>query len=299
MARSRNIKPGFFLNDKLAECEPLARLLFAGLWCIADREGRLEDRPKRIKAEILPYDDCDVDQLLNQLAERGFIIRYEVDGSRYIQVTNFSKHQNPHVREAASTLPPPPGNELAPEKNHTSTGKAPEKHDKDPADSLKLIPDSRTRCTDSRATRSGTGGGSDINNDNGDGLKKIYDAFSQNIHPITPFEAESLAGWLDDGMQPDVIIWAIRQAVMQGKRTAKYIDAIIRNLHAEGITTAAAAEARERERANEKMQGPGRVREPTRLSPEEKERIAELNRQLSEALNINRAFEEEVPPWEQ
>ena len=60
MARSRNIKPGFFLNDDLAECEPLARLLFAGLWCIADREGRLEDRPKRIKIEVLPYDNCDV-----------------------------------------------------------------------------------------------------------------------------------------------------------------------------------------------------------------------------------------------
>jgi len=48
MARSRNIKPGFFRNEMLAECSPLARLLFAGLWCLADRFGRLEDRPKRI-----------------------------------------------------------------------------------------------------------------------------------------------------------------------------------------------------------------------------------------------------------
>ena len=95
MARSRNIKPGFFLNDQLAEIEPLGRLLFAGLWCIADREGRLEDRPRRIKAEVLPYDNCDVDELLNQLAGRGFIVRYEVDGEGYIQVVNFIKHQNP------------------------------------------------------------------------------------------------------------------------------------------------------------------------------------------------------------
>ena len=50
MARARNIKPGFFANENLAECDPLARLLFAGLWCLADREGRLEDRPKRIAA---------------------------------------------------------------------------------------------------------------------------------------------------------------------------------------------------------------------------------------------------------
>jgi len=36
----------------------LARLLYPGLWMLADREGRLEDRPLRIKAEILPYDTC-------------------------------------------------------------------------------------------------------------------------------------------------------------------------------------------------------------------------------------------------
>lgn len=50
MAGARNIKPGFFTNDVLAACDQLARLLFAGLWTVADRAGRLEDRPKRIKA---------------------------------------------------------------------------------------------------------------------------------------------------------------------------------------------------------------------------------------------------------
>ena len=97
------------MNDQLAEIEPLGRLLFAGLWCIADREGRLEDRPKRIKAEVLPYDDCDVDDLLNKLAEREFIIRYEVNGEKYIQVVNFIKHQNPHYKEVPSEIPAPEG----------------------------------------------------------------------------------------------------------------------------------------------------------------------------------------------
>lgn len=142
MARSRNIKPGFFLNDDLAECDPLARLLFAGLWCIADREGRLEDRPKRIKAEVLPYDNCDAGQLLNQLVKHGFILRYEADGNQYIQITNFSKHQNPHVKEAESIIPPPPGSEPAPYKHHTSTVQEPEPHNSFPADSLNPYTDS-------------------------------------------------------------------------------------------------------------------------------------------------------------
>ena len=142
MARSRNIKPGFFLNDDLAECEPLARLLFAGLWCIADREGRLEDRPKRIKAEVLPYDNCDADQLLNQLVKHKFILRYQVDGGQYIQIINFKKHQNPHVKEAPSIIPPPPEQDIAPNEHHTSTVQEPEQNNSFPADSLNLIPDS-------------------------------------------------------------------------------------------------------------------------------------------------------------
>ena len=107
MARSRNIKPTFFSNEYLGELDPLARLLFAGLWCQADREGRLQDRPKRLKIDVLPYDDCDVDQLLDSLAESkgDFIKRYTVDGNKYIQINNFSKHQNPHKKEAASIIP--------------------------------------------------------------------------------------------------------------------------------------------------------------------------------------------------
>ena len=105
MARSRNLKPGFFTNDLLAEVPPLGRLLFAGLWTLADREGRLEDRPKRIKAQLFPYDDCDVDALLEELAKRRFIQRYEVDGLRLLQVTTWHRHQNPHIKEPASTLP--------------------------------------------------------------------------------------------------------------------------------------------------------------------------------------------------
>ena len=105
MARSRNIKPGFFTNDVLGELPALTRLLFAGIWTICDREGRLEDRPKKIRAEILPYDQCDADEMLLTLDRAGFIKRYEADGKSVIQVLAWSLHQNPHMKEAPSTLP--------------------------------------------------------------------------------------------------------------------------------------------------------------------------------------------------
>lgn len=106
MARSRNIKPSIMDNEELAELGALHRLLFIYLWMLADREGRLEDRPKRIAAQALPYDRAaDVDAMLNELQASGFVSRYKADGVAVIQVLAFAKHQTPHVREAASSLP--------------------------------------------------------------------------------------------------------------------------------------------------------------------------------------------------
>lgn len=164
------------MNDELAEIDPLGRLLFAGLWTIADREGRLFDRPKKIKAEVLPYDNCDMDKLLQNLNDYGFILRYEIDGTKYIQITNWVKHQNPHVKESASTIPAPyknntntvkvqtltannnreknqefqePSKINSSNKHHASTVQEPEEHSTSPADSLNLIPDSLNRKPDS------------------------------------------------------------------------------------------------------------------------------------------------------
>ena len=107
MARTRNIKPSFFTNEVLAECNPLARLLFAGLWTQADRDGRLEDRPRRLQAQLLPYDDCDVDELLDELQARGFIARYSVRGSKFIEIPTFRRHQSPHKDEQSNCFPSP------------------------------------------------------------------------------------------------------------------------------------------------------------------------------------------------
>lgn len=107
MARARSLKPGFFINDELAKVPALGRLLFAGLWCIADRKGRLEDRPSKIRAQTLPYDNVDCDELLNVLAAHDFIERYQRDGKAFIQIKKFEQHQNPHVKEAESTIPAP------------------------------------------------------------------------------------------------------------------------------------------------------------------------------------------------
>lgn len=105
MARARNIKPGFFTNEDLVEFDFATRLLFIGLWTVADREGRLQDRPKKIKIDVFPADNLDVDAMLSTLHNGGFINRYEVNGAKFIQITNWNKHQNPHHTEKASDIP--------------------------------------------------------------------------------------------------------------------------------------------------------------------------------------------------
>ena len=74
---------------------------------MADRSGRMEDRPKRIKAELLAYDAIEVEPLLDELVRHGHIIRYSDDEGRYIQIINFVRHQTPHHTEKPSVITEP------------------------------------------------------------------------------------------------------------------------------------------------------------------------------------------------
>lgn len=129
--RARNIKPGFYRNEQLAECSPWARLVFPGLWMLADREGRLEYRPKRIKAELLPFDGEDMAALIGELEAQGLVVRYAVDGVEYLWIPTFARHQNPHQREKPSVIPPCPAELEAHARGQSDASpvQAPDKHE--------------------------------------------------------------------------------------------------------------------------------------------------------------------------
>lgn len=150
MARARNIKPAFFTNEQVSENCPLGRLLFIGLWTMADYKGDIEWKEKTLKIQILPWDECSLKQLAINLDKSG-LIRFYSDGVKtYINIPNFEKHQNPHKneRDKGSEIPAycesmrqvidlkelainPDKSRLVPESSHS-----------DRADSLLLIPDS-------------------------------------------------------------------------------------------------------------------------------------------------------------
>lgn len=154
MARARNIKPGFFTNEDLVELDFATRLLFAGLWTVADREGRLQDRPKKIKIDVFPADNLDIDAMLQALHDRKFITRYEVNGGKFIQISSWAKHQNPHHTEKASELPGIDGELTV--KEPLKPSDPPRQDGGNLADSLipdSLIPDSGFLIPDSASKR--------------------------------------------------------------------------------------------------------------------------------------------------
>ncbi len=102
MARARNIKPGFFLNEELADLPFQDRLLFIGLWTLADFQGCMAFKPRRIKALVMPFDDCDVEQSVVRLIKSGFVRIYSVEGQLFLKIDNFRKHQRPHKNEIES-----------------------------------------------------------------------------------------------------------------------------------------------------------------------------------------------------
>lgn len=106
MPRARNIKPSFFDNELLGDADPMVCLLFIGLWTLCDREGILEDRPKKIKGQLFTHrEGLDVNGYLTELQRLEFICRYDAEGMHLIKVLNFKKHQSPHKTEKQSTLP--------------------------------------------------------------------------------------------------------------------------------------------------------------------------------------------------
>lgn len=109
MARIRTIKPGFFRSEDVSALPLRARLTWIGLWTQCDDQGRTKDNVKLIKADVWPLDPvslADIEEDLETLADHGRIVRYEVDGRRYLEITNWGDHQKIN-RPTPSKIPPP------------------------------------------------------------------------------------------------------------------------------------------------------------------------------------------------
>lgn len=109
MPRIRSIKPEFWTSEDVAECSPIARLLFIGLWTHSDDAGIHPAKPKRVKMEIFPADPFTSEEILEwieELKQATLIEEYEVDGQTYWRVTGWS-HQK--IERPSYRFPLPDG----------------------------------------------------------------------------------------------------------------------------------------------------------------------------------------------
>jgi hypothetical protein len=107
MARMRSLRPDYFLREDMADVSLEAHFLLAGLQVLADRDGRLLDRPRTIKAQVFPFREVDIEAALVELVRARAVARYEADGRRIIALLTWEDDQTPHPKETSAGLPPP------------------------------------------------------------------------------------------------------------------------------------------------------------------------------------------------
>jgi hypothetical protein len=224
MLRTRYLKPGFFENEDLAALPASTRLLFAGLWLIADKQGRLRDRPARIKGELFPYDNTNVERGLKQLADAGFVVRYEADGQRLIWIPTWSRHQHPHPHEPESTLPRHEHDQCQ-DDVITKSGSDPSRTGTGTINSYSYAnADEEEDRNESAATPSGAPS-SGFASSSWDFLRALY---LQNVGNLPASDGSTLRGYLSRGMPDDWMAAAINETATCDKPGMGYLLKILK-----------------------------------------------------------------------
>lgn len=99
MARIRTVKPSFWTDGKIVRLSPFARLFYIGCWNFALCDlGHLPDDPFELKLQILPADDVDAADLVEELLQAGRLRRISVGGQQYLQAHRLADHQKTDKR---------------------------------------------------------------------------------------------------------------------------------------------------------------------------------------------------------
>lgn len=122
MARIRSVHPGQWTAGDFLECSPLARLLALALRNVADDNGVFRWKPKTIKAECLPADNCDIDALLAELVANEQVKRYTIDGKEYGLIVDFTQWQRPKKPKYVHPVPDWFSTSTEPVPNEDDTG---------------------------------------------------------------------------------------------------------------------------------------------------------------------------------
>lgn len=97
MARKRMIDPGIWQSEDFGKLSLLAKMVFIGLFSLADDEGRGRCNSTYLKSTIFPYDEslrsADIDKTLSEISSNMSVIFYTHDGSSYYSLLSWNTFQ--------------------------------------------------------------------------------------------------------------------------------------------------------------------------------------------------------------
>lgn len=98
MPRIRTIKPSFWKDQKLGRMKRDVRLMFIGLWNLADDEGVVCAESCIIKSELFPFDEDlrvkTINEWIAQLIKALMIIPFTFNDESYYVIRTFKAHQS-------------------------------------------------------------------------------------------------------------------------------------------------------------------------------------------------------------
>ena len=97
MARKRMIDPNIWQSEDFSKLSTLGKLVFIGLFSLADDEGRGRSNPVYLKSTLFPYEEsirsADIDKTLSEISSNMSVIFYSCDGSNYYWLYNWNTWQ--------------------------------------------------------------------------------------------------------------------------------------------------------------------------------------------------------------
>jgi DnaD/phage-associated family protein len=104
-------------------------------------------------------------------------------------------------------------------------------------------------------------------------IDKSINFYNKNIGGITPYVAEEMDSFIEDGIEEDLIIKAMQKAVDYGKASWGYAKGILNNCYKENIKTVEQFDAKEMQRNNQGKKVENNCKENNGYTVEDYERI--------------------------
>lgn len=218
MARGRMISTSIATDKRLNSLSVHAELLYLKTVPHLDRDGLILGDPLLLWGKVCPRRPelmGEVADIINEWIESELVIAYESEDGTVLYFTGFHKNQigMRYDREAASTLPTPPGYVRG------NDGLTP----------AELRQESGTTPPETNRNRKET------NTDDGD-WRAVVDAYQGDIGVITSTVSDEMKAFYDE-MGPKLLIEAIKEAARNNVRKWSYIAGILQRWKANGRTS--------------------------------------------------------------